>query len=164
MPVESVRELIVAEIARTVGTVTSAQGYEMDLQRVHRRWRSPTAETELPYACVVDESEEKFTGSDGAPLRFYLCRLRVSVMLWMPLDWANDEAASTRCNRALADLEKAILGRAALRGGGAGSRVNWTHLAGNETVFPGEGVPFGGVLLRLLVEYLHRDDDPDTGR
>lgn len=161
----SVRERIVREFVLTLqGLDVGGRNLE---QKVWRAWHDPTADGNMPFACVLPTTETKLTGQVGAPHNFYLCELHVDVFVALRLPQEADEDSQVVMHRALADVEKAILNRPNLIGGrGADSLVDWVHVVDNEVAFGLEQeMPFYGMFrVGFDVQYLHKDQDPDTGR
>lgn len=162
----SVREQIVAAIAATLADLDMGGVPAQVIQAVHRDWRSVETEIDMPFAAVIDASETKVTGADGAPLQHYKASLDVAVWVIMEVGDARDEEVSQTLARCLAEAEFVIQAAAVPDSGTlkAISGFNWLHLTGNEFFQFGEGGDVAALRLDLEVQYIHRDTSPFLGR
>lgn len=160
---DPIRESIIAKLAEVVGTVTVPGGYNTNIHRVFRTFRTPTLMDEIPYACVLNNAEDKEVAN---PLQFYANVLRVSVWVFTCFDIAAEAEADILLNRAVADVEKAILSEPVLQGGQvSGTLVDWLHIVASERRLFGQGASFSdGAEISIEIRYLHSGTDPYTGR
>lgn len=166
---DPVREKILQQVRTTVLSVTTAGSYETDIQRVHRTFRMPQEADEIPYACVMFNSEDKEVAT---PLEHYRNVMRVSIWVFTSFDIADDEEADAKLNRAVADIEKALLAEDLLKGGQTGAAIptpdfliDWLHLLGSERRLMAHTESFvDGAEISVEIQYLHSATDPYDGR
>lgn len=155
-----IRETIVAAYVTAVKRITVAQGYELDLgERVDRFLR--LRGDEIPYAAVICEGED---AEFGKPARHYQSIMTVQVYVFV----RNDTALDTTLNQAMADVRKAILSDAGLKGGNDGTipSVGWTRFTGDRVgVVDADGAEEIAVQqCTFQTLYISKEDDPYTGR
>lgn len=137
------------------------------VQEVLREYNAPEFANNMPVVWVLDTRESKATASGGAPLRFYLNTLRVTILI---VDDAGEdtrgEPMTTTANRMLAAVEKKLFDESVPDSGRIKQipGVNWLHPVGNRNVPFGETGNLVLVSLDVEVQYVHRDTDPNIGR
>lgn len=166
MPNEPVIERIADRAARTLASVKPANGYWTDVQKVYRTFRMPEQALALPYLCVITASAD---GTVGEPIAHYKNRATLEVYVFLSADMAADENADRDLNRAVADVQRAILSDSPLQGGAAGAGA---VVIVDELLFVRwRRAPFGdgpswinGAVVEFAPEYLHHYTDPRLGR
>jgi len=166
----SVREQIVDTITEVLDGLNLNNGEakaDQVVTQVLREYNAPELVDELPVMWVLDTRESKETGAGGATMAHYLCNLQVTILV---VDDAGvdvrDEPMTTTANRMLAAVEKKLFDESRPDSGLIKQipGVNWLHIVGNRNVPFGETGNLVLVSLDVVVQYVHRDTDPNIGR
>jgi len=148
----SLREKIMDNLTTTLEGITTAAGYEVNMQRVFRIPLSPFDSPMYPFAQLVDVGETLADGRDE-PVWFSTWNLQVLVGV------GNDEwiDASKRSNMLLASVQKAV----AVDPKRGGFAID-TTVVGDRLILNDEAMPYGGGELTVVILYRHRLGDPYT--
>lgn len=154
---EPVREALIQQLKTVLETISVANGYQNDVQKVLRVSKPPT-EMELgplgPVLVIVESREDPREG-EGVPWGMVKKLLEVTIFVWI----RDTTAPATKANQVLMDVEKAVL-LDPLLGGDAIT----TRPLGNDPEVTSPGEPFGLHQARFQVEYRQDSKDPTLAR
>ena len=131
-----------------------------------REYNSPEMEGEEPMAFVLDSSNASQTGAGNAPMTFYLQNTNVTVIVVAAAGEVRDEEMPTTANRILGFVKKKLAEESYPDTGTLKTinGFNWLHFTGDQHTPFGEGGNLVAVKLDCVVQYVHRDTNPFTGR
>lgn len=148
----TVRESILEDLRTTLGGITTANGFNNDIQSV-QRWRQQGNSLVVVPCIVVNAGPEE---KDPVPNPFMTCRLTVYIDIWTRQDEADARSTDTILNSLLGDVEKALT-QDITRGGFAKD----TNIKSNSLFETLEGQPYSGIVIELEIIYQHKQGDPD---
>jgi hypothetical protein len=148
----TVRESILEDLRTTLGGITTANGFNNDIQSV-QRWRQQGNSLVVVPCIVVNAGPEE---KDPVPNPFMTCRLTIYVDIWTRQDEADSRSTDTILNSLLGDVEKALT-QDITRGGFAKD----TNIKSNSLFETLEGQPYSGIVIELEIIYQHKQGDPD---
>ena len=165
-PAASLREILIAEVAKRLGAILGGANYNFEVAEVQRythKWGISERElndTPVTPAIVVYEIAEDGTADDAGENAGAILRT-----LTLELEWRfqGDSASSDQLNKALQDMERALFRDADT------DQVETTFGAGVRTIStstrqfdPQTGQPADGILLQVTLGYTTDLGSPDV--
>jgi hypothetical protein len=149
----TVRENILENLKTVLSGITTANGYQNDIQSV-QRWRQQGNSLVLVPCAVVNAGPEE---KDPVPNPFMTCKLTVYLDIWARQDDADPQSTDTLLNSLLGDVEKAVM-QDVTRGGFAKD----TNIKSNTLFETLEGQPYSGIVMEVEIVYQHKQGDPEV--
>ena len=149
----TVRECILENIRTTLAGITTASGFNNDIQSV-QRWRQQ-GNSLVAVPCIVINAgpEEK----NPVPNPFMTCKFTVYLDVWTRQDESDSQSTDTILNSLLGDVEKAIMQDIT-----RGNFAKDTNIKSNTLFETLEGQPYSGVVTELEIIYQHKQGDPEV--
>ena len=143
----SIRELILRNVVTVLEAISTANGYQVNVQEVFRVMVVNSNVTEYPAIVVVPESETK----TETPLLCYQTKMIINLECYVD----ELENVSEEVNILLADVEKALMVDHT-RGGNAID----TTLIGADFIYGEDTKPYGVAIAMIEIVYRTRTTDP----
>lgn len=148
---DSVEERIIQNVVEVLRSITKANGYSLDVQRVYRMDENVLNAIERPAIVVLHQGVKEHYGS----IDQVECRLALT--LWLGMN--RDDGWQSAMTRWAADVKKAL--RLDCGRGNAGGSANAfdTHIVGHDTANTVDGYPIAIVEIDIEVQYRHAFGD-----
>jgi len=154
----SIREQIMVLVKAKLESVTTANGYNTDVQDVYRVKTTPLNQCELPVIFVNEERQQVEQGGDMVNMGLHYCKLPISVECWLKDD---STEKGTQVNAFVEDVVKAVYTNPQWNNGSNELAID-TRWLGDQPLLEfssSKGFSYLGAIVIFEIQYRHKIGD-----